>query len=129
MENQTMVRQICPTSTRVAIKKGALLVDVREKKEVELLSFDVPAIVNIPLSEFEERYNEIPIDREVVLVCTDGSKSIRATGFLVNHGYTLAVHMKQGLVKWVHKGFPVKGDASSLDQEHSCCSGSSSGCC
>ncbi|MDZ7936464.1 MAG: hypothetical protein U5M51_16195 [Emticicia sp.] len=70
---QTLVKEICPTTTQTWVKNGALLVDVREKDEVEALAYDVPNIINIPLSEFEERFAEIPtIDKEVVMVCKGG---------------------------------------------------------
>lgn len=69
MGKQTLVKEICPTTTQTWVKNGALLVDVREKDEIEQLAFDVPDILNIPLSEFEERYTEIPKDKDVVMVC------------------------------------------------------------
>jgi rhodanese-related sulfurtransferase len=59
MEKQTLVNEICPTTTQSWVKRGALLVDVRERDEVEQLAYDVPNIVNIPLSEFEIRYKEL----------------------------------------------------------------------
>lgn len=86
MENQTLVKEICPTTTQEWVKKGALLVDVRESDEVNELAYDVPNIINIPLSEFEERFAEIPKDKEVVVVCKAGVRSLRAAGFLINHG-------------------------------------------
>jgi rhodanese-related sulfurtransferase len=49
MENQTLVKEICSTTTQEWVKNGALLVDVREKEEVEELAYDVPNIINIPL--------------------------------------------------------------------------------
>ncbi len=127
MDNQTLVKEICPTTTQQWIKDGALLVDVREKDEVKALAYDVPNIVNIPLSEFEHRYQEIPNDKAVVMVCKGGSRSLRAAGFLVNHGYEHVVNMKHGLTRWVDKGFPTKGDSSAASSGDSCCS--TSGCC
>ena len=137
---QTLVKEICPTTTQVWIKNGALLVDVREREEVAQLAYDVPEILNIPLSEFEERYTEIPKDKEVVLVCKAGVRSLRAAGFLINHGYDNVVNMKHGLARWVQKGFPTKGDISGIvasaasssccstetnaHQNHSCCGSS-----
>lgn len=111
-----MVNEICPTQTRVWIKRGALLVDVREKEEVDQLAFDVPSIINIPLSEFDARFRELPMDRELVMVCRSGARSLRATGFLVNHGYdpVKVVNMKHGILKWAFKGFPLQGDVSIL---------------
>ena len=114
MENQTLVKEICPTTTQGRVKEGALLVDVRERDEVAALAYDVPNIINIPLTEFEERYNEVPKDKEVIMVCKGGGRSLRAAGFLVNHGYTNVVNMEKGIIRWVQKGFPTKGDTSSV---------------
>ncbi len=127
MKYQTLVNEICPTTTQEWVKNGALLVDVREKDEVIEIAYDVPNIINIPLSEFEERFNEIPKDKDVVIVCKGGDRSLRAAGFLVNHGYTNVVNMKHGIVRWVQKGFPSKGNTSVVTGSDSCCS--TSGCC
>lgn len=127
MENQTLVKEICPTTTQEWVKKGALLVDVREKDEVEALAYDVQNIINIPLSEFEERFNEISKSQDVVMVCKSGGRSLRAAGFLMNHGYTNVVNMQHGIARWVQKGFPTKGNTSVVSGSDSCCS--TSGCC
>jgi rhodanese-related sulfurtransferase len=123
METQTLVKEICPTTTQAKVKEGALLVDVREKDEVAQLAYDVPNIVNIPLSEFEERFTEIPQDKEVVMVCRSGGRSLRAAGFLVNHGYENVVNMQHGIIRWTQKGFPTKGDTSTVsgNTQSSCC--------
>lgn len=127
MANQTFVNEICPTTTQKWVKNGALLLDVREKFEVEELAFDVPNIINIPLSEFEERFQEVPTDKEVVVVCRGGVRSLRAAGFLINHGYSpeKVVNMENGIIRWVKRGFPTIGDISTVadeDSGDSCCS-------
>ena len=127
MENQTLVKEICPTTTQQWVKDGALLVDVREKDEVAQLAYDVPNILHIPLSEFEERFNEIPKDKPVVMVCKGGGRSLRAAGFLVNHGYKDVVNMQHGIMRWAEKGFPTKGNTSTETGNGDCCS--TSGCC
>ena len=135
MGNQTLVKEICPTTTHEWVKRGALLVDVREKDEVAELAYDVPNIVNIPLSEFEDRYSELPKNKELVMVCKGGGRSLRAAGFLVNHGYTHVVNMQHGIIRWVQKGFPAKGDTSSVlskNETGGCCgttTSKNSSCC
>lgn len=114
MENQVMVKEICPTKTQALIKNGALLVDVRENAEVEQLAYDVPNIMYIPLSQFEERFTEIPRDKTVVMVCRSGARSLRATGFLMHQGYDNVVNMKHGMIRWAQKGFPTVGDISTV---------------
>ncbi len=124
MEKQVRVTEICPTKTQALIKNGALLVDVREKDEVAQLAYDVPNIINIPLSVFEEHYTEIPKDREVVMVCKAGGRSLRAAGFMVYHGYVNVINMKHGLIRWAQKGFPTIGDTTSVLENatpSSCC--------
>ncbi len=128
MENQTLVKEICPTTSKELLNKGAVLVDVREKDEVEQLAFEVPNVIHIPLSEFDERYNEIPKDKDVVVACKAGARSLRAAGFLVNKGYSNAVNMQHGITRWVEKGFPTKGNTSTVSNTNSdCCS--KPGCC
>ncbi|MEO6358664.1 MAG: rhodanese-like domain-containing protein [Ferruginibacter sp.] len=129
---QIMVKEICPTSTQAWIKKGATLVDVREKDEVAQLAYYVPNMINIPLSEFEARYKELPLDKDLVIVCRSGGRSLRAAGFLIYHGYDVAkvVNMKHGLVRWVQKGFAIIGDTSSVavaGESSSCCGSGASG--
>lgn len=126
METQTLVKEICPTTTQEWVKRGALLVDVREADEVAELAYDVHNVVNIPLSEFENRYTELPKEREMVIVCKGGSRSLRAAGFLINHGYDRdkVVNMQHGIIRWAQKGFPTKGDTSSASNSStsgSCC--------
>jgi rhodanese-related sulfurtransferase len=138
MENQTLVKEICPTTTQEWVTNGALLVDVRERDEVAQLAYNVPNIINIPLSEFEDHYTEIPKDKDVVMVCRGGGRSLRAAGFLVTHGYdnNKVVNMKSGIIRWVEKGFPTKGDTSSVITKNDgsvCCgttaSKSTASCC
>lgn len=85
--------------------------------------------MHIPLTQFEERFTEIPKDRDVVMVCKSSGRSLRAAGFLVNHGYEKVVNMKHGLIRWAQKEFPTKGDISSILENaatSSCCNTSSS---
>jgi rhodanese-related sulfurtransferase len=115
--------EVCPTSTRRLIGTGALLVDVREPDEVASCAFDVPAIVNIPMTQLEERWKEIPRDRDVVMVCLSGERSLKATYFLQYQGYKQVSNMGGGLSKWVRKGFPVKGalQTDNTGKGTSCC--------
>jgi rhodanese-related sulfurtransferase len=141
-------REVCPTTTRRLIGEGALLVDVRERAEIERVAFDVPDVVAIPLAELEQRYAELPRDRELVLVCQGGGRSLKATYFLMYQGYTRVANMEGGILKWAAKGFPIKGNpavpaptaggccapAASPTVAGSCCDSSSapaaaSGCC
>jgi len=102
-------REVCPTTTRRLIADGALMVDVRELREVARVAFDVPGVVLMPLSELEERFAELPRDRDLVLVCLVGERSLKAMSFLMSQGYLRVANMHGGLFEWAGKGFPIKG--------------------
>jgi len=123
MENKTIVKEVCPTSTQELINRGYLLLDVRENREVEQIAFNVPRILNIPLSELEDRYNQIPKDEIIIVACLTGERSYRAILYLKSIGFTNLINMKKGIEKWVQKGFPTKGDTSIIPQK-SCCGNS-----
>jgi len=120
MEAEIKIKEVCPTSTQELIQRGCLLLDIRENNEMEQLSFDVPRIIHIPMSELEDRISELPKNEKVVVVCLTGERSRRVVSFLQHHGYTNYINMKKGLEKWVQKGFPLKGDTSNIPQHISC---------
>lgn len=125
-------REVCPTTTRRLLAEGALLVDVRERAEVVRIAFDVPALVQMPLSEFERRFDELPRDRPLVLACESGPRSLKATYFLMVQGFTAVANMDGGLAKWARKGFPVTGAATTAGPAATACCGgtaAASGCC
>ena len=113
-------KQICPTTTMGKVQDGALIVDVRNQSEVAEVSFDVPNYMNIPLNELENRINEIPKDKEIVMVCRNGEKSLKTTYFLMNAGYENVYNMHDGIIKWATKGFPTKGNVDELLNADSC---------
>jgi rhodanese-related sulfurtransferase len=125
-------REVCPTTTRRLLAEGALLVDVRERSEIERLAFDVPETVVMPLSEFEQRFAELPRDRQLVMVCQTGARSLKATYFLMYQGYEQVANMEGGILKWASKGFPIKGAPGAIaSSASSCCGGAATAgvCC
>jgi len=118
-------REVCPTTTLRLSREGALLVDVRERDEIDRLAFDVPDVVVVPMSEFEQRCGELPRDRDLVMVCQVGERSLKATYYLMYRGHTRVANMEGGIAKWARKGFPVKGDVSAAmaSRETGCCGG------
>ena len=103
-------QEVSPTKALAMIKKGALLVDVRQPKEVARKSFDVSEIMLIPVGELQKRFQEIPVDRKVIIACHIGNRGLMATRFLMNNGYSKAVNMQQGIVRWEKEGLPVKSE-------------------
>lgn len=127
----SQAREVCPTTARRLIDEGALMVDVRELDEVAQAAFDVPGVVLMPMSELEQRFAELPRDRDLVLVCREGDRSLKATYFLMYQRYPRVASMEGGLFKWVRKGFPIKGAraAPAATAACSCAAPASGRCC
>jgi rhodanese-related sulfurtransferase len=102
------IREVTPAAALSLIQKGALLVDVREPYEIAKKSFDVPDVMLIPLREIEKRYREIPANRQVIIACRSGNRSLMALRVLTSHGYKKAVSMQTGISGWSRAGLPIK---------------------
>ena len=72
-------------------------------------------------------WQEVPRDRDVILACAMGERSLKATYFLIYQGYTRVANMRPGIARWVARGFPITGSAdavASSEAASSCCGGS-----
>ncbi len=74
------------------------IVDVRTPEEFQ--EKHIPGAILIPVDDLEARYQEIPDDREVILVCRSARRSGIATEFLVSKGYTNVKNMLGGMIQW-----------------------------
>ena len=85
-------KEVCPTTTQKLLKDGAILVDVRERDEIDALAFDVPSLIIMPMSELESRFAELPKDVPLILACRKGVRSLKATYFNVSWLYECHKH-------------------------------------
>lgn len=79
-------KQVHVDQVRGLIESGAYIVDVRE--ENEFAAGHLNGAHNIPLSQLEERMNEIPKDVPVYLHCRSSQRSYYAVCRLQSYGYT-----------------------------------------
>jgi len=77
--------------------KDFLLVDIREGWERE--SYNIGG-VHIPMSELAGRIDEIPKDKEVVLYCEKGIRSVIAIQRLEGAGFHNLVNLTGGMKAW-----------------------------
>lgn len=66
-------RQVRVSDVRDLYESGAFIIDARERAEYE--EGHIKSAINIPLSEFRERLDEIPKDRPVYIHCLSGQRS------------------------------------------------------
>lgn len=85
---------------------GAFVLDVRTPEEWE--EFHAPNTTLIPLNELESRLDEVPRDREIVVVCRSGNRSQAGRDVLRQAGFDSATSMAGGLNAWRDAGYPVE---------------------
>jgi rhodanese-related sulfurtransferase len=83
---------------------GALLFDVRETDEY--LEAHAAGAVLVPLSELPSRVDDFPDDRQLLLICRSGARSMRAAEFLAEHGRDVT-NVSGGTLAWIAAGQPV----------------------
>ncbi len=84
-------------------------IDVRE--EEEYTAAHIPGAINIPLSEFAARVDEISEDSPVLLVCNTGVRSSQAALFMASMGYDELYNLEDGTKGWMKKGYSVDSEA------------------
>jgi len=82
------------------------VLDVREQYEYD--EKHIPGVTLLPMSEIQNRLDEIPTDKEVIVTCRSGNRSGQVTQFLKQNGYDNVHNMQGGIVAWEEAGFPVE---------------------
>lgn len=84
----------------------SVLIDVREPWEYK--SGHAQKARNIPLSQLQQRVQEVPRDREVLLICQSGSRSLQAAEFLQQHDIPQVVNVTGGTTVWRMHRLPIE---------------------
>jgi rhodanese-related sulfurtransferase len=84
----------------------ALVVDVREPSEY--VGGHVPGAVSIPQADLATRLGELPRDRELLVVCAGGNRSLRAATFLRQVGFEQVTNLAGGTNGWREAGHPLE---------------------
>jgi rhodanese-related sulfurtransferase len=87
-------------------QNGAFVLDVRTVEEWN--EFHAPNTTLIPLDQLASRINEVPRDREIVVVCRSGNRSQQGRDILLNAGFASVTSMTGGLNEWRALGYPTE---------------------
>lgn len=89
---------------RMKDKPDSIYIDVRELNEFS--EGHIEGMINMPLSTLESNYKELPLDKEIVVICRSGARSMQAINILETTGYEKLVNVEGGMLDW--KGEIVK---------------------
>ncbi len=87
-------------------QNGAFFLDVRTQEEWN--EFHAPNATLIPLDQLPARLNELPKDKEIVVVCRSGNRSQQGRNILLNAGFAQVTSMQGGLTDWRASGYPIE---------------------
>ncbi len=97
---------VAETAARLGGPDAPLLLDVREP--AELRGVRVEGAVHLPISVFQQRYADLPQDRQILVMCASGNRSAAVTAFLLRNGSTDVHNVVGGINAWRRSGFAVK---------------------
>ena len=75
---------------------GGVLIDVRTPGEVA--EGTAPGSINIPLQEAEQRLAEFPKDKDLLIFCRSGKRSMAVSNFLIQNGYERVFNVVGGFL-------------------------------
>ncbi len=99
--------EISATEAIDLVGSGTYLIDVREQDEWD--KGHAAGAHFVPMSKLGEPIDDIPKDRQVLVVCHSGGRSARVTRLLINQGYD-AVNVAGGSSAWAAADGPLESD-------------------
>lgn len=87
-------------------QNGAFVLDVRTLEEWN--EYHAPNTTLIPLDQLASRLDEVPRDRQIVVVCRSGNRSREGRDILLAAGFTQVTSMAGGLNEWRDRGYPIE---------------------
>ena len=87
-------------------QQGTFFLDVRSQEEWDQAHIAKSTL--IPLDELQSRLDELPLDRDIIVVCLSGHRSEEGMTILQQAGFERAVCMTGGLTAWDTAGYPLE---------------------
>jgi rhodanese-related sulfurtransferase len=107
-----MVFQADVRQLSTALAEGAVVIDVREP--FEYASGHVPGAVPMAMHLVPVRADEIPVDREVYIICASGNRSWQVCHYLSERGIK-ATNVAGGTMAWQSAGYAMETATTDMD--------------
>ena len=104
MPTATPFREVSAAEALELAASGWRILDVRE--QVEWNEGHIPTATLLPLADLPSRIADVAPDRDAPLLvhCAVGARSLRASAWLVQNGYTKVVSLRASLLDWRRLG-------------------------
>ena len=103
------IGEIAPAALKVLLDspQPPLVLDVRENWERQAAR--LPGTVDIPMQEVPQRLAELPRDRQIVVMCHGGVRSLKVAHFLAQNGFSQLANLSGGIHAWACEVDPSIG--------------------
>jgi adenylyltransferase/sulfurtransferase len=81
------------------------ILDVRNPEEYQICH--IPCSTLLPLPQLAQRFRELDPERELIVHCKSGMRSLKATQFLREQGFRNVKNLKGGILAWADKIDPA----------------------
>lgn len=105
---ESLARITAPAVPEMEI--APLVLDVRTQKE--WLAGHLENSINVPLNQLQQRMDEIPRDRQIVVHCQSGYRSSIACSLMQNAGYDQLLDLVGGFKAWQQSQLPIVESAT-----------------
>lgn len=97
---QSTLPEISPQELKQKLdaNESILLLDVREPSEYDIVHLEDARL--IPLNTLPHHIENLPSDQEIVVYCHHGQRSLYATAYLHQNGFTEAKNLSGGIDQW-----------------------------
>ena len=86
-----------PKELKKSVEAGAdfILLDVRDPYELDICK--LPGVLHIPMAEVGSRLNELPKDKDIVVICHLGVRSQNVARLLMSNGFNRVSNLNGGM--------------------------------
>jgi rhodanese-related sulfurtransferase len=78
------------------------VLDVRE--DAEFRQGHLPGAIHVPVKRLPDRVAKLRRDKPYAVICASGSRSVKATTYLLEQGFAGTVSVDGGVTAWARSG-------------------------
>ncbi len=101
------IRQISPPELKEYLETAPnppLIIDVREPWEFQ--TCHIQGAIHIPMGQIPKTYQQLDPNREMVVMCHHGMRSLQVAQFLEKAGFSRLLNLKGGVDAWAREVDP-----------------------
>lgn len=102
---QSRVISVNDLNEELNTNKELQILDVRRTSEYA--DGHIPGALNIPLAELSKRLQDIPQNKQIVLICASGYRSSIAKSLLEKNGIVSLINVLGGMKAWKSNGYNI----------------------